>query len=63
MTYNTIQPMVSNTGPHLDCHDKTKLLEFLTEFQELFDWALGDWRTEPVSFKLKESVKPYHCRP
>ncbi len=34
----------------------------LTEFEELFDGTLGDWKTEPISFELKDSVKPYHGR-
>ena len=29
----------------------------------LFDMTLGDWKTEPVSFELKEGAKPYHGRP
>ncbi len=28
-----------------------------------FDRTLGDWRTEPLSFELKEGAKPYHGRP
>ncbi len=32
------------------------------EFEELFDGTLGDWRTEPVYFELKEGAKPYHGR-
>jgi hypothetical protein len=33
------------------------------EFEELFDGTLGDWKTEPVSFELKEGTKPYYGRP
>jgi hypothetical protein len=25
----------------------------------LFDGTLGDWKTKPVSFQLKEEVSPY----
>jgi hypothetical protein len=32
------------------------------EFEELFNGTLGDWKTEPVSFELKEGAKPYHGR-
>ena len=32
------------------------------EFEDLFDGTLGDWKTEPVSFELKEGSKPYHGR-
>jgi hypothetical protein len=34
----------------------------LTEYGELFDGSLGDWNTEPISFELKEGIKPYHDR-
>jgi hypothetical protein len=39
-----------------------KLLEVLTEFEDLFNGNLGDWKTEPISFELKEGSKPYHSR-
>jgi hypothetical protein len=26
----------------------------------LFDGTLGDWKTKPVSFPLKEGISPYH---
>ena len=58
-----LRAMVDATGPHLSLHDKNKLLELLKEFEELFDGTLHDWRTEPVSFELKEGAKPYHGRP
>ena len=40
------------------------LLGLLKEFEDLFDGTLGDWDwdTEPVSFKIKEGMKPYHGR-
>ena len=28
----------------------------------MFDGTLGDWKTKPVSFELKEGSKPYHGR-
>ena len=28
----------------------------------MFDGTLGDWKTKPVSFELKEGEKPYHGR-
>ena len=39
-----------------------KLLELLIEFEDLFDGTLGDWKTEPVSFDLKEGSKSYNGR-
>ena len=35
----------------------------MKEFEELFNGMLGDWKTEPVSFELKEGAKSYHGRP
>ena len=40
--------------------EQTQLLELLMEFEDLFDGTLGDWKTEPVLFELKECSKPYH---
>ena len=47
---------------HLSQTDQNKLLELLQDFEELFDGTLGDWRTEPVSFEVKDGVKPYRGR-
>ncbi len=58
-----LQSVVSTNCTHLSLQDQNKLLELLTEFEELFDGTLGDWKTEPVSFELKEGAKPYHGRP
>ena len=58
-----LQSVVSANCTHLSLLDQNKLLELLTEFEELFDGTLGDWNTEPVSFELKEGTKPYHGRP
>ena len=38
------------------------MLDLLTEYEDLFDGTLGDWKTEPVSLELKEGAKPYHGR-
>ena len=54
-----LQSVVSTNCTHLSPQDQSKLLELLTEFEELFDGTLGDWNTEPVSFELKEGSKPY----
>ena len=48
-----LQSIVSTNCTHLSLQDQNSLLELLTEFEELFDGTLGDWNTEPVSFKLK----------
>ena len=57
-----LQSVVNSNCPHLSVTNQNKLLELLTEFEELFDGTLGNWNTEPVSFELKEGAKPYHGR-
>ena len=37
-------------------------MKCLKKFEPLFDGTLGDWKTKPVSFELKEGEKPYHGR-
>ena len=58
-----LQAEVDTTGPDQSLHDKNRLQKFLKEFEEQFDGTLGDWKTEPVSLKLKDGTKPYHGRP
>ncbi len=47
----------------LTASDREKLLSVLLKFESLFDGTLGDWNLPPVSFELKEGMKPYHGRP
>ncbi len=44
-----LQSVVSANCTHLSLPNQNKLLELLTEYEELFDGTLGDWNTEPVS--------------
>ncbi len=39
-----------------------KLLQLLIKYELLFYGTLGDWKTKPVSFQLKEYASPYHGR-
>ncbi len=48
---------------HLEASDREKLLSVLLILELLFDGTLGDWTLPPVTFKLKEGIKPYHSRP
>ncbi len=48
---------------HLIVSDREKLLSVLLKFESLFNGTLGDWNLPPVSFELKEGMKPYHGRP
>ena len=54
--------MVKTKCTNLSSKEQAKLLEVLTEFEDLFNGTLGDWDTEPVSFQLEEGAKPYHGR-
>ena len=57
-----LQSIVTNNCSHLNANEQNLLLELLKEFESLFDGTLGDWKTEPVPFQLKEGVRPYHGR-
>ncbi len=48
---------------HLTASDREKLFSVLLKLELLFDDTLGDWKLPPVSFELKEGLKPYHGRP
>jgi hypothetical protein len=48
---------------HLTASNREKLLSVLLKFESLFNGTLGDWKLLPVSFELKEGMKPYHGRP
>jgi hypothetical protein len=48
---------------HLRANNREKLLSVLLKFESLFNGILGDWKLPPVSFELKEGMKPYHGRP
>ena len=49
-----LQSVVISNCTHLSLQDQNKLLELLTEYEELFDGTLGDWNTEPISFEFEE---------
>ena len=57
-----LQAIVRDQCAHLKPNEQAFLLEFLMDFEPLFDGTLGTWKTTPVSFELKEGAKPYHCR-
>ena len=47
-----------NSNEHLTNDQKLKLMQLLSNYEELFDGSLGDWKTTPVSVDLKEDAKP-----
>jgi hypothetical protein len=55
-----LQSIVKDKCKHLIANQQKKLLQLLTKYESLFDGTLGDWKTKPVSFQLKEGVSPYH---
>jgi hypothetical protein len=48
---------------HLTASNRENLLSVLFKFELLFNGKLGDWNLTPVTFELKEGMKPYHGRP
>jgi hypothetical protein len=55
--------MLREDCSHQEASNREKLLSVLPKFVLLFDGTLGDWNLPPVSFELKEGMKPYHGRP
>ena len=55
-----ILEVIRENCKHLTVRQQVMLVSLLTEFETLFDGTLGDWKTKPVGFKLKEGTKPYH---
>jgi hypothetical protein len=55
-----LQSIVQKNCKHLSTNHQKKLLQLLKKYESLFDGILGDWKTKPVSFQLKEGVSLYH---
>ena len=55
-----LQSVVRDNCKQLSANQQKKLLQLLKKYELLFDGTLGDWKTKPVSFQLKEGVPPYH---
>jgi hypothetical protein len=55
-----LQSVVRDNCKHLSADQQKKLLQLLKKYESLFDGTLGDWKTKPVSFQLKEGVSLYH---
>jgi hypothetical protein len=55
-----LQSVVRDNCKHLSANQQKKLLQLCKKYESLFDGTLGDWKTKPVSFQLKEGVSPYH---
>ncbi len=57
-----LQSVFTDNCKHLSANQQKKLLQLLKKYELLFDGTLGDWKTKPVSFQLKEGVSPYHSQ-
>jgi hypothetical protein len=55
-----LQSVVRDNCKHPSANQQKKLLQLLKKYESLFDGTLGDWKTKPVSFQLKEGVSLYH---
>jgi hypothetical protein len=55
-----LQSIIIDNFKHLSTDQQKKLLQLLKKYETLFDSILGDWKTKPVSFQLKEGVSPCH---
>ncbi len=55
-----LQSVVWDNCKHLSADNQIKLLQLIKKCELLYDGTLGDWKTKPVSFQLKEGVSPYH---
>jgi hypothetical protein len=55
-----IQSIVKDNCKHLSANQQKMLLQLLKKYELLFDGTLGDWKTKPVSFQLREGISPYH---
>ncbi len=56
------QSIVKDNCKHLSANQQKKLLQLLIKYELLFSGTLGDWKTKPVSFQLKEGASTYHDR-
>ncbi len=55
-----LQSIVRDNCKHLSADKQKKLLQLLKKYGSPLDGTLGDWKTKPVSFQLREGVSPYH---
>ncbi len=58
-----LSAIIRENCSHLTASDREKLLSVLLKFELLSDGTLSNWKLPPVSFELKEGMKPYHGRP
>jgi hypothetical protein len=52
-----------NSLKQLSGMQQKQLKALLFKFERLYDGTLGDWKTDPVSFRLKEGANPFQLAP
>ena len=57
-----LQSVVRDKCKHLSADQQKKLMHLLKKYESLFDGTLGDWKTKPVSFQLKEGVSLFTAK-
>ena len=58
-----LNKVMKNQCQHLIEVQRNELLKLLQKIEELFDWTIGTWKTNPVDFELKEYENPICSRP
>jgi hypothetical protein len=55
-----LQSIIRDNCKHLSTDQQNKVLQLLKKYELLFDSTLGDRKTKPLLFQLREGVSPYH---
>ena len=63
MKKTDLSKIVKENCSHLTHAKHKALLSLLPVFEELFDGPLSDWKTNPVTLRLKPGSIPYHGKP
>ena len=58
-----IPKVIAENCLHLGERQQQQLIKLLLDFEEFFDGTLSDWKTDPVSLKLKPRATQCHGRP
>ena len=53
---------VAANATHMNAEERTQLLRFLKDLEELFDGTVGDWGTEPADLELKSDYKLFNSK-
>jgi hypothetical protein len=54
-----LQSIIKDKCKHPSANQQKKLLQLLMKNEMLFKGTLGDWRTKPFSFQLKEGSQAF----